>query len=346
MIRPLLRRHRRGPAPEPGIPLGRTVAGEVLSVPRPSGDPQHGLISGTTGAGKTVLLRTWVGGLAGLDDVALLGLDPKRTGLSPWSPRFTTVAKSVAECSALLVRIWIEVDRRLDVLDARGVSEWRPEFGGPFLVVPIDELVEVASVDGSRVADVLSDDALSVGPIGGADRGGRTKALRAELAGAKTSQQAQGVFLASLARICRSAGVQLIAATQYPMSEVVDPQLRSNMGLRVMLRVPSDEMVPVCLGHGNHEGITAASISTDERGGMWVTGLPGAARPIRARGFLVTDADVAARAAETAHLRWAPEDVFPGQLDRSEAPDTTAQPRLRAAAVSGGWSAGGWSAAP
>ena len=290
------------------IVLGRQVSGEPLMVPRPSGDPDHAMVSGKSGSGKTVLLRVWIGGLAAMGDVALIGLDPKRTGLSPWAPRFTAIGKTVADCSALMVRVWLEVERRLDVLDTLGVSEWRPKFGGPYLTVVVDELVQVASIDGSRVADVLSADALSVGLASTKDRSGLTSQLRAELSGAKTSQQAQGVFLASLARTCRSAGVQLICATQYPMSEVVDPQLRANMGIRVMLRVPSNEMIPVCLGQGEHEGITASSISPSEKGGLWIAGLPGAARPIRGRGHLVTDDDVHARAAETAHLRWAPGD--------------------------------------
>ena len=164
-------RFRRRPQPtDSGIELGRLVSGDLLVVPRPCGDPLHALVSGTTGAGKTVTLRTWIGELAGMDDVALIGLDPKRTGLSPWSPRFTVVAKSVSECSTVLVRLWIEVERRLDVMDELRVSEWRPEYGGPFIVAIADELVQVASIDGSRVADVLSADALSVGLVEISDR--------------------------------------------------------------------------------------------------------------------------------------------------------------------------------
>ncbi|MEM9561079.1 MAG: FtsK/SpoIIIE domain-containing protein [Actinomycetota bacterium] len=314
------RRTRDATSETAGLVVGRRVSGEQLILPRPSGDPLHALVSGTTGAGKTVFLWAWIGGLAGLDDVALVGMDPKRTGLSPWAPRFTTVAKSVTECSRLAVALWEEVDRRLDVMDNLGAVEWRTEFGGPFIVVVGDELVEIASLDGSRITDVFSAEALTAGldEISAKDRAERVNDLGREMRGAKTSREAQGMFLASLARMCRSAGVMIIGATQYPMSTVIDPQFRSNMGIRVMLRVPSDEMIPVCLGQGQHQDVTSDSISVEERGGLWVTGLY-SARPIRARGLYVTIDDVTDRANATAHLRWTAERVFPTQ----EPPDPT-----------------------
>lgn len=319
-------RSRRRISGAAGLVVGRRVSGEPLVLPRPSGDPLHALVSGTTGAGKTVFLWAWIGGLAGLDDVALVGMDPKRTGLAPWAPRFTSVAKSVTECSRLAVALWEEVDRRLDVMDNLGAVEWRPEFGGPFIVVVGDELVEIASLDGSRITEVFSAEAVTAGldQMSAKDRAERVNDLGREMRGAKTSREAQGMFLASLARMCRSAGVMIIAATQYPMSTVIDPQFRSNMGIRVMLRVPSDEMIPVCLGQGQHQDVTSDSISVDERGGLWVTGLD-SARPIRARGLYVTIDDVTERAATTAHLRWAPDQVFPNQHPPAptpiEAPD-------------------------
>ena len=45
---------------------------------------------------------------------------------------------------------------------------------------------------------------------------------------------------------------------------------------------------------------------------MWVAGL-GSARPVRGRGHNVTDADVVARAEQTAGLRWPLEAVFVDQ---------------------------------
>ena len=137
-------------------------------------------------------------------------------------------------------------------------------------MVHVDELTEVVAPDGAKVSELLAS-ADRLDPTSAAFRE-NSKALREAMSAAKTGKEAQGVFLTSLARICRSSGVQLVAATQYPESSVLDPQFRSNMSIRVMLRVASDEMVKVILGAGRTDDITADSISYEERGGCWVGG--------------------------------------------------------------------------
>ena len=305
----LVRLSHAGSVEDPGLVVGVTQSGTPLVFPPPSGDPLHVLIGGQTGAGKSVLMRALIGAQAGLDDVALVCLDPKRTALGLWAPRATIVARSIAECTAVLVMLWREVHRRLEVMERAGVDEWHPKLGGPYLVAHIDELTEVVAPDGSKVSELLTA-ADGLDPMSKAFRE-NTRALREAMAAAKTGREAQGVFLTSLARICRSSGVQLVAATQYPESSVLDPQFRSNMSIRVMLRVASDEMVKVILGAGRTDDITADSISYEERGGCWVGGLEG--RPVRARGFWVSTEDGRHRAEETAHLSWSMEEVFVGQ---------------------------------
>lgn len=303
---------RLGQADGPrGLMVGVRQSGSALLFPEPSGDPLHTLIGGQTGAGKSVLMRALIAEQAGLDDVALVCLDPKRTALGLWAPRATVVARTIAECTAVLVMLWREVHRRLDVMEAAGLDEWHPSLGGPFIVVHVDELTEVVAPDGAKVSELLAS-ADQLDPTSAAFRE-NSKALREAMSAAKTGKEAQGVFLTSLARICRSSGVQLVAATQYPESSVLDPQFRSNMSIRVMLRVASDEMVKVILGAGRTEDITADSISYDERGGCWVGGLEG--RPVRARGLWVSTEEGRHRAEQTAHLRWPFEVVFPGQAD-------------------------------
>ena len=242
------------------------------------------LIGGQTGAGKSVLMRALIGAQAGLGDVALVCLDPKRTALGMWSPRATLVARSIADCTTVLVMLWREVHRRLVVMERSGVDEWHPILGGPFIVVHIDELTEVVAPDGAKVSELLT--STEAPDPASKQFQDNSRALREAMMAAKTGKEAQGVFLTSLARICRSSGVQLIAATQYPESSVLDPQFRANMSIRVMLRVASDEMVKVILGAGRTDDITANSISYNERGGCWVGGIEG--RPIRARGYWVS----------------------------------------------------------
>ncbi|MDH3682494.1 MAG: FtsK/SpoIIIE domain-containing protein [Acidimicrobiia bacterium] len=273
------------------------------------------LIGGQTGAGKSVLMRAMLGATASRPDVAFVCLDPKRTALGMWAPRATVVERTIGGCTTALVMLWREVHRRLDIMEAAGVDEWHPSLGGPYIACWVDELTEVVAPDGDKVAHLLAD-AQHLLP-GSAEFKEHARSLREALASAKRGQEAQGVFLTSLARICRSSGVQIVAATQYPESSVLDPQFRSNMSVRVMLRVASNEMVRVILGAGSTEDITSDSIPVDERGGCWVGGIE--ARPVRGRAFFATTAHGKARAAETAHLRWAPELVFVGQVGDGEA---------------------------
>jgi hypothetical protein len=272
-------------------------------------------MGGQTGAGKSALMRAMLGATAARPDVAFVCLDPKRTALGMWAPRSTLVERSIAGCTTALVMLWREVHRRLEVMEAAGVDEWHPRLGGPFVVCWIDELTEVVAPDGDKVAHLLADaeDLLPGSP----EFKEHARSLREALAAAKKGQEAQGVFLTSLARICRSSGVQIVAATQYPESSVLDPQFRSNMTVRVMLRVASNEVVKVILGAGSSDDITSDSIPVDERGGCWVGGIEG--RPVRGRGFWVTPGQGKARAEATAGLCWPVEVVFVGQVDDGEA---------------------------
>ena len=93
-----------------------------------------------------------------------------------------------------------------------------------------------------------------------------------------------------------------MAATQYPSAEVIDQQIRTQLTIRIMLRVASGEQVNVILGQGYGSTISPTSIGPGERGGLWIVGTPDAPRPVRARAHWVTDTDVAARVAATRHL--------------------------------------------
>jgi hypothetical protein len=77
-----------------------------------------------------------------------------------------------------------------------------------------------------------------------------------------------------------------------------------------MLRVASGEQVRVCLGQGYGHNISPKSIGPNERGGLWIVGLPDAAEPVRGRAHWVSDADVAARVAATRHLTPTQAQVF------------------------------------
>ena len=118
----------------------------------------------------------------------------------------------------------------------------------------------------------------------------------------RNGQQVRTGLLGSLARLARFCGVTIVGATQYPSAEVIDQQIRTQLTIRIMLRVASGEQVNVCLGQGYGRTVSPTSIGPTERGGLWIVGLPNAPEPVRGRAHWVSDHDVAARVAATRHL--------------------------------------------
>lgn len=126
----------------------------------------------------------------------------------------------------------------------------------------------------------------------------------------RNGQQIRTGLLGSLARLARFCGVVLVGATQYPSAEVIDQQIRTQLTIRIILRVASGEQVDVCLGQGYGSNIAPKSIGPAERGGFWIAGLPDSIEPIRGRSHWIADSAVTARAAATRHLTPAYHDVF------------------------------------
>jgi S-DNA-T family DNA segregation ATPase FtsK/SpoIIIE len=148
---------RRLAAQQPqGLPpvtavLGLDQEGAPLLLRLPSPDVAHLLIAGTTGSGKTALVRSMVASLALLNPqrtLQLVLIDPKGRGLSPFAglPHLLApVVTDVDEATATLHRLVAEMERR----DAQARSE-------PRLVVVIDELADLLFVGGKQIEQVLT----------------------------------------------------------------------------------------------------------------------------------------------------------------------------------------------
>jgi hypothetical protein len=162
------------------------------------------------------------------------------------------------------------------------------------LVLVVDELAELHALDAATLAHAVTEPDTA------------TATLRA----GRNGQQVRTGLLGSLARLARFCGVTIVAATQYPSAEVIDQQIRTQLTIRIMLRVASGEQVNVCLGQGYGSTISPTSIGPSERGGLWIAGLPDAVQPVRGRAHWVSDTDVTHRAATTAHLTPPPSQVF------------------------------------
>jgi S-DNA-T family DNA segregation ATPase FtsK/SpoIIIE len=172
-------------------------------------DGPHALIAGTTGAGKSELLRTLITGWAaavGPDRLTFLLVDFKGgaafdgcVGLPHTAGVVTDLDGGLAE--RVLLALDAEVARRERVLRARGATRLE-ELDGRAGASPLGRLVVVVDELATLVVEVPA----------AVDR------------------------LVDIGRRGRSLGVHLVLATQRPTGVITD-QLRANVTLRIALRV-------------------------------------------------------------------------------------------------------------
>lgn len=192
------------------VPVGADGAGPfVLDLVT---DGPHALVAGTTGAGKSELLRSWVAAMASSaspDDVNLILVDFKGGGAFDACAELPHTVAVVTDLDAHLAAralrcLRAEVRYRESLLRDAGASDidqYRSAGTGdplPRLVVVVDEFATLA----------------------------------AELPDFLTS-------IVDIAQRGRSLGIHLVLATQRP-SGVVDNKVRANTNLRVALRVQDD----------------------------------------------------------------------------------------------------------
>ncbi len=191
----------------------------------------HALVAGTTGSGKSALLRAWLSSaavLSGPERLNMILIDYKASAAFAELARLPHVVGLVthldrAETHRSMLALNAELERRQRVLGEAGVEDiaalWadRPDIAMPRLLVVIDEFRALkealpAFVDG--VVDVAS-------------RG-------------------------------RNVGIHLIMATQRPEG-VVSADIQANTELRVCLRVSSSADAREVLGTADAADISAAT---------------------------------------------------------------------------------------
>lgn len=193
--------------------LGVDEGGAPLLLRLDSPDVAHVLIAGTTGSGKTALLRTSLLSLAMYNHpgrLQLVLIDPKGRGLSAltelphvWRPReWPTgggVVAGVEEAAALLDLLVAEMVRR----DAAGHNL-------PVLIVAIDELADLLQAGGKRVGEALT----------------------------------------RLTQRGREAGIHVVAATQRPAATLMGGLAKANFPVRLVGSVVSPEDAKIAAGVG------------------------------------------------------------------------------------------------
>jgi S-DNA-T family DNA segregation ATPase FtsK/SpoIIIE len=131
--------------------LGLDEGGIPLLLHLPSPDVAHVLIAGTTGSGKTELLRTMIASLAmhnRLGEVQIVLIDPKGRGFAPFAglPHLLhPLVHDMWDALYRLRRLVQEMERR----DREGISE-------PKVMVFVDELADLMLVGGKEMERVLT----------------------------------------------------------------------------------------------------------------------------------------------------------------------------------------------
>ena len=276
--------------------IGRRFDNQPLTLPWPA--CPHVLIGGETGSGKSGVTNAVIAAVAARADTAICGIDLKLVEQWPWRHRMTTCATTTQAADLLLAHLRSLIRYRAELLQSLGLRMWTTDLG-PWVLVVVDELAELAGLDPDALID-----AVTTGDTKDVIRNGRTNA------------QIRIALLGSLARLARFCGITIVAATQYPSYEVVDQQIRTQLTIRIMLRVASGEQIDVCLGRGYGKRIGVRSIPTRERGGLWLVGHPDDPEPVRGRAHYLGDNYIARHAAATAHLAWSEDAVFGPALEK------------------------------
>ena len=180
--------------------LGIADDGAPLLLRLPSPSVAHVLVAGTTGSGKTALLRTMILSLALWQpdpaELKLILIDPKgrNFGVLAGLPQATRVllGKEALQDGRQSLR---DLVRLMEWRDARGESE-------PPVVVVVDELVDLVMTDAKANGGASVEESLT-----------------------------------RLTQRGREAGIHLIAATQKPTAAVISGLMKGNFPVRIVGRV-------------------------------------------------------------------------------------------------------------
>lgn len=148
------------------VPLGKDVFGQSV-VSRIDKMPNL-LVAGAIGSGKSVMINSIIMGLlynAQPDELKLVLIDPKIPGLTIYNEiphLLTPVVTRPKRAAETLRAIWVEMDRRYQLFDVKGVrnidsyNKSAPERERlPYIVVIINELADLMRIVQSSLEDSI-----------------------------------------------------------------------------------------------------------------------------------------------------------------------------------------------
>lgn len=230
--------------PGAGYPLSLVIGTQVDGRPAllPLCDAPHVLISGQSGAGKSMLLHVILAQIIASHNPTEVGLaliDTKRVEFNRYEskPHVACLDTDVSGAlSVLAASVRIMEDRYL-YLQERGVRDiseenLRCDREGtrrmPYLVIVVDEWADLAMLSEKRAESLL----------------------------------------VRLAQKGRASGIHLVVATQYPTANVVTGLLRVNLATKVALAVPDAVASRVILGKNGAESLLGKGDALLSFGGL------------------------------------------------------------------------------
>ncbi|MEK7541310.1 MAG: DNA translocase FtsK [Patescibacteria group bacterium] len=270
------------------VALGRDVAGspvyaDLARMP-------HLLVSGSTGAGKSVSIHSLVASLLyhnGPEILRFIMVDPKRVELSVYNniPHLLTPVITDAQKTIRALR-WAtkEMDRRYDLLSGThtrdiagynvGVAKGADREVLPYIVIIIDELADLMAV---------------------------------------YPREVEGSII-RLAQMARAVGIHLIMATQRPSVEVITGLIKANITSRIAFQMASQVDSRTILDNAGAEKLLGNGDM------LFLAGDSG--RPRRIQGAYVSEQEVKRVAAFLRDGAPAPEyaaeeDLFSGKIEES-----------------------------
>lgn len=105
----------------------------------------HTLIAGASGAGKSGIINALMRGLVKKPHVAVVGIDMKPGGLElgKWRDSMFFLAVNGLEAKILLQMLVKGIERRGEIMKARGWRVWKPTVEEPFVVLVVDEVAQL-----------------------------------------------------------------------------------------------------------------------------------------------------------------------------------------------------------
>lgn len=183
---------------------GRSVVADLVKMP-------HLLIAGQTGAGKSVMINTFLTSLLyrnSPSDLKLILVDPKQVELALYNDiphLLTPVINEPEKCISALKWAVAEMERRLRAMaevgkrDIGQYNQLKKEAGMPYIVIVIDELADLMMM-AARDVEAL---------------------------------------IVRLAQKSRAAGIHLVLATQRPSVDVITGLIKANVPARIAFTVAS-----------------------------------------------------------------------------------------------------------